>query len=47
MNSDASTLQDVLVIGALVYVLEPSPTAHVIDEKGSEVGSLASTSAMS
>ena len=39
MNSNASTLEDILVIGTLVYVLEPSPTAHVIDEKGSEVGS--------
>src|SRR5690242_6130815 len=40
MNSNTSALQDILVIGALAHVLEPSPTAHVIDQKGSEVGSL-------
>ena len=32
MNSNAGALQDILVVGALGYVLEPSPTAHVIDE---------------
>jgi len=40
MNSDARPLEDVLVVGTLVYVLKPSPTAHVIDEKRGEVGSL-------
>src|ERR1039458_7250701 len=40
MNSDACSLQDVLVVRPLVYVLEPSPTAYVIDEKRGEVGSL-------
>jgi len=40
LRSVTKPLQDVLVVGALVDVLEPSPTAHVIDEERREVGSL-------
>lgn len=40
MNAAARSLEDVLVLGALVDVLEPSPAADVIDEKRGEVGSL-------
>ena len=40
LRSVTRPLQDVLVVGAFVDVLEPSPTAHVIDEERREVGSL-------
>jgi len=39
VKSDSSPLQHVFVVGTLVYVLEPSPAAHVVDKKGGEVGS--------
>ena len=38
MNTDAKPLQNVFVVGALAYTLEPSPTAQVMDENGGEVG---------
>jgi len=33
------SLEDILVVRALIHVLEPAPTAHVIDEQGSKIRS--------
>src|ERR1035437_6300526 len=37
VNADPSSLENILVVRALIHVLEPTPTAHVIDEEGSEI----------
>src|ERR1019366_10068102 len=37
VNADPSSLENILIVRALIHVLEPTPTAYVIDEEGSEI----------
>jgi hypothetical protein len=37
VDADACPLEDIFVIGALIYVLEPPPPAYVIDKQSRKV----------
>ena len=39
VNGNTGAPADELVIGAFVYILEPAPAAHVVDEDAIEVRS--------